>query len=176
MVGIWRTALFGLALAQALALALAQALALALALACSSGGPAQVEPNPVRRALESDLAGLDLKAPLELRYNPAPCDCPPFELHAGRRWVRAELGAAEPDKLARWIAWLAQTPLDALPVAVQVRGKPDRDVVRTAQGSYAVRLEVLEIVAPSLPGELAPPDTEVQPPLPETGLVPAPDP
>lgn len=33
--------------------------------------------------------------PASLRYNPIDCDCPPFEVRAGERWVRVALPESE---------------------------------------------------------------------------------
>jgi hypothetical protein len=129
----------------------ALALLLALASACSGETVARIEPNPVRRGIETGLHALDTKAILPLRFNPAPCNCPAFELHLGEQWVRAELSASDTDRWSAWTGWLAATPPELLPVEVQLRGRVDRDVQRTAQGAYAVRVEILEIVGPLPP-------------------------
>ena len=148
------------------------ALLLWLPVAACSGSPAKVEANPVRRQLEDALAALDSNAPLPLRFNPAPCDCPVFELRLGERWLRADLEAGDGERLAAWIAWLGQTPPEALPVGVQVRGRPERELLRTAQGAYAARIEVAEIVEPLPPPE----PTEVEPPNGEPGFPPPAEP
>lgn len=119
--------------------------------ACSAETVARVEPNPVRRGFESRLQALDTKAVLPLRFNPAPCNCPAFELRLGERWLRADLTSNDPDRWTAWIGWLAAMPPEVLPLPVEVHGRVDRDLQRTAQGAYAVRVEVTEIVAPLPP-------------------------
>jgi hypothetical protein len=135
------------------------ALLLTLACACSGETVARIEPNPVRRGIETHLQTLDTTTLLPLRFNPAPCNCPAFELHLGEQWVRAELSASDADRWTAWTGWLAATPPELLPVEVQLRGRVDRDLQRTAQGAYAVRVEIIEIVGP-----LPPPSPEVVPP------------
>jgi len=117
---------------------------------CSSESIARV-PNPVRHAFEQGLRTVDANIPLELRFNPAPCNCPAFELQLADRWLRAELTANDLDRLNAWTNALAATPPEALPIAVTVRGKIDRDLQRTAQGAYAVRIDVTEILSPAPP-------------------------
>jgi hypothetical protein len=143
-------------------------LLLLFCVACAAETAVRVEPNPVRQAWEQRLGKLDRLAPLDLRFNPAPCNCPPFELRLDDRWLRAELASSDSDRLATWLAFLTALPEEAGPAVVQVRGRVDRDVVRTAQGDYAVRVEVTEIVAP-----LPPP---VEPIAPEAEARPAPAP
>ena len=146
MSGAWRAAIAALCLC-----------------ACGSATLAPNEPNPLRRTLERDLAKIDVKEPLELRYNPAPCNCPAFEVHIGERWLRAEISRVEGDVVSVWLAWLAQTPIEALPVPVSLLGKIDRELLRTAQGSYAVRVDVREILTPKAPSMTETPEAAPQP-------------
>ncbi len=119
--------------------------------ACSGETVARVQPNPVRHDYEQRLLAVDTKVPLTLRFNPAPCNCPAFELQLGERWLRAELTASDLDRLNAWMTWLAATPPEALPVAVTIMGRIDRELQRTAQGAYAVRIDVAEILTPEPP-------------------------
>jgi hypothetical protein len=121
-----------------------------VAMACSAT-PVQ-QANPLRRELEQALA-IATKQPLEVRWNPAPCPCPPFELRLGERWLRAELTAAtvDPEAFATWLRWLNGTAPEALPVAVEVEGRVDNELVRAVQGGYAVRIEVSAVQMPAVP-------------------------
>lgn len=113
------------------------------------GAPETTEPeNPTRAALETAIAELDPQVLLHVRYNPAACACPPVEVRVGAQWLRAELtgGAADP-----WLASLVKTSPENLPVPLQILGRIERDVLRTAQGSYAVRVEVLKMPASAAP-------------------------
>ena len=130
--------------------------------ACGSAAIAPDEPNPLRHALEHDLAAIDRSLPLNLRFNPAPCNCPVFELQVGQRWVRAELTRSEGDAVSTWLSWLSASPIEALPVAVSLRGRVEREVLRSAQGAYAVRIDVSEILGPKPAADPAP----ITPPLP----------
>ena len=118
-------------------------LACALA-ACGAAEPVASE-NPLRAALEESIAGLEAQQPLVLRYNTAACACPPAELRLGGQWLRAELtGGAV---VQTWLAAAARTPPERLPVPLQAIGRVDPEVLRTPQGSYAVRIDVAKILA-----------------------------
>lgn len=129
---------------------------------CGATSDARAQPNPVRVQLERDLAAARQQQTVVVRYNPAPCGCPPFELHVGESWLRVEIYGPEPDKLAAWQNFLASMPVDALPIPVQVQGRPDREVLRTTTGSYASRLQVTAIVAPLAPEPSPPADKPPQ--------------
>lgn len=116
---------------------------------CSSADV--VEPNAVRREIQASISSIDQSKSLDLRYNPVSCNCPPFELRLGQHWLRAELAGTESEKYAPWLAWLNLTPLEALPTAVKAKGNVERELLRTAQGNYAVRIEISEIESPKLP-------------------------
>lgn len=121
------------------------ALAFLTVTACSAAESSAPD-NPLRAALEQSIAGLDTQQPLVLRYNPASCACPPAEIRLGGQWLRAELLGDV--AVQAWLAGLARTPLDNLPVALRVLGRVERDVLRTPQGNYAVRIEVTKPLTP----------------------------
>lgn len=112
-----------------------------------------VSENPLRVSLEQSIAGLDAQQPLNLRFNPAACACPPAEVRLGGQWLRAELTGDS--GVQTWLTMLARTPPDSLPVPLEVQGRVERDVLRTASGNYAVRIEVGKILRP-LPAGPAP--------------------
>ncbi|MSP90961.1 MAG: hypothetical protein EXR79_04025 [Myxococcales bacterium] len=124
---------------------------------------ARADPQAVRHALEAALRRLDANDPLRLRYNPAPCDCPPFELLTEEGWVRAEL-SGDADRLAVWTAHVAHLAGSG-PLRSEVRGKVERELLRTVQGAYAVRIDVKEPLTPPLPAPPAeaPPADEPAP-------------
>ena len=128
------------------------------ALACSGTPVAadgvRADPQAVRHALEAALARLDPAEPLRLRYNPAPCDCPPFELWTDAGWVRAELGG-DAERLALWTAHVAHLAGTG-PLRAELRGKLDKEPLRTLAGAYGVRIDVKDWVAPPLPAPPAP--------------------
>ncbi|MBM4342291.1 MAG: hypothetical protein FJ100_02815 [Deltaproteobacteria bacterium] len=135
-----------------------------LGLVASACGPLQgpaVVANPVRHSLDQQVA-LARKQPLQLRFNPALCNCPPFEVRVGERWWRAELSSPDAEALAAWIDYLAAAAGDVLPVAVAVEGALERDILRTSTGAYALRVDVVRIVEPLPP----PPPPVVPPPEP----------
>ena len=140
---------------------------LLVAVACSGpatgGQPAPV--NPVRLLLEKQIAGLAADGPLQLRYNPATCDCPVFELRLESSWIRAHWrnqAAAEFEPVVRSLIALAA---DRWPVPLSLKGQVDPEVLRTPVGQYAVQFtasEVIQAPPPAPPAAVAPP-----PPLPK---------
>lgn len=117
--------------------------------------PRQLQALSVRQQLAQQV-DLARKAPLVLRWNPAPCDCPPFEAQLSGGWIRAELRGGDLEKLQQWTAFLASLPPESLPVAVAARGQLERGVWRLANGNYAARVELAEPLSP-----LAPPTAAV---------------
>jgi hypothetical protein len=83
-------------------------LILLLSMACSIATSCS-QPDKRRELLKATALTLqqsfDSGATL-LRYNPAACDCPPFEAQAGERWIRVLL-PAEPDPESGSAALLA---------------------------------------------------------------------
>jgi hypothetical protein len=118
-----------------------------LAAACAAPPVVRLEPNPERQAWQQRLASRDAAAPLVLRYNPAPCNCPAFELQLAERWLRAELVEADP----AWLAWLAATPPESWPVTVQAGGRVTPQLLRTSGGLYAIRIDKVTVVSPLPP-------------------------
>ncbi len=122
----------------------------ALALGCGPVQAPAVVANPVRHSLDQQLT-LARKQPPQLRFNPALCNCPPFEVRVGERWWRADLTSADPEVLSGWMDYLGSSAGDALPVAVVVEGTLERDIWRTATGAYALKVDVVRIVEPLPP-------------------------
>lgn len=121
--------------------------------ACSGAPPAAAPPpaNPVRLLLQEQIAARPADAPLQLRYNPASCDCPAFELLLAGRWIRADWRNQAAPEFASTARAIAATPADTWPVPLRFKGSIDGDIVRTAQGQYALRFRVTEIMqAPAL--------------------------
>ena len=112
--------------------------------ACGATETAESE-NPLRTSLERAIAALDSQKPLQLRYNPAACACPPMEAEIAGHWLRAELSGAK--SLQPWLAGAARTPPEGLPVQLKVLGRVEPELFRTVAGSYAVRVDVASIVA-----------------------------
>ncbi|MSQ84695.1 MAG: hypothetical protein EXR77_17790 [Myxococcales bacterium] len=136
-------------------------LALGLPCACGPANAPAVVANPVRQSLAEQVL-LARKLPLQLRFNPAQCPCPPFEIRVGQRWWRVELSANDNDALANWLEFLGQSAAETLPIAVQIDGVLEREIVRTPAGAYALKVDVAKIVEPLPP----PPPPVVAPPLP----------
>lgn len=122
--------------------------------ACAAPQTPQAPLQPERLAWQSRLAALDPTAPLVLRYNPADCNCPVFELAVGDRWLRADVAADE--ALQPWLAWLAGAAPETWPIAVQATGRVGRTLLRTEAGAYGVRVDRLQVIAPLAP--VAPPE------------------
>ena len=122
--------------------------------------------NPLRAAIEDDIAALDDERPLPARYNPAACACPPLELRIGARWLRAAwVSSDRAEELARTLDVLAAEPRGRWPLPLVARGKVDSSARRTAQGEYAVLIDLsaLERVGPSR--DVLPTPPRAAPPL-----------
>lgn len=108
--------------------ALLQAAA-ALLSGCASAPPDQPGSEGSLDALALALAAERPDELLVLRYNPVECDCPPWELQVGARWVRASVhGSSDEGESAFG--------------AIEARGR--RDLARGTDAVYRVRGEVAE--------------------------------
>ena len=72
----------------------------ALALSACGGGASLVTEPASRRVARAVDRGASSASAVDgfsalLRYNPAPCDCPDWELKAGSRWVRCAIELPE---------------------------------------------------------------------------------
>ncbi len=126
------------------ALLLAAALAL---VGCSASAPERPAPQQrsVRAGLLSAIDALDPAQPLAVRYNPAPCACPPFEVALGHRWVRARWPSLRDERWRSLSVRLAATSASDWPVSLTVVGRVERELRRTRGGVYAVTLDVAEV-------------------------------
>ena len=124
---------------------------MALVAACSAPATPEADPNPVRSQLTIAINTLPSDTPLQLRYNPAACDCPQYELRLAKRWVRAEWTNADAPAFAIRVAALQKSAPDAWPVAMLVSGKVSGEVRRTTTGLYTVSVEVAEIIGREKP-------------------------
>lgn len=135
-------------------------------LGCSTTGrtatPVRSSPQDEARALAQSLTRL----PFVLRYNPAPCVCPAFEVRTTGPWLRTELDVTGLPDGPAWLDALAQVPLERLPVPVDVAAEPDGELYRTWSGTWSTRLVVQAIRGP-LVGSM---------PVPAPAPVPAPTP
>ncbi len=116
--------------------------------ACGSAAPAPASAHHARDRILSAVEALDSAVPLRLRYNPAPCACPAFEVDLGGRWVRASWPAARQPPWTELAQRLAATSAQQWPVSLRVMGRIDREVQRTRAGGYAVSIEVTELLTP----------------------------
>lgn len=111
-------------------------LAIALTTACTSGAPPTVAAAVDRAQLyvasasESAWQAVEADAPyrLSVRYNPAPCECPDFEVHYLGSWHRVVLSGS-----TATIQALRDALANARPATVQtnVLGAPTASVQRT---------------------------------------------
>lgn len=125
------------------------ALLCVVVLGCSAGDVREPTPPPgplpypdeLRQAAEVTAQ----QAALVVRYNPAQCACPPFELQVGPRWVRVELeGEKDPATPASALLARARTDLDQRRVPhYSVKGELDPKPRKCAQGAYCLTLSVL---------------------------------
>lgn len=128
---------------------------LAVLAACAAPQTPLAPLQPERQAWQARLSALDPTAPLVLRYNPADCNCPAFELALGEHWLRAEVAADE--TLQPWLAWLASAAPETWPIPVQATGRVGRTLLRTETGAYGVRIDRLQVIAPIAPVTLPAP-------------------
>lgn len=112
---------------------------LGLLVSCSAGEVADLD-NPTRARLELALRSHTAAGPLEARYNPTTCVCPPLEVLVDGVWLRSEL-TGDPEGFKAPMTLLARVPLEELPVAVGLEGRLDPTLQRTVGGTYAVRVE-----------------------------------
>ncbi len=118
-------------------------------LACGGAEVAEpAPPNPVRAKLERDLASLDTKQPLRLRYNPGSCDCPPYEAEIAGVWVRADWSNAGQTDFVALVEALHKTAPEHWPLIMKLEARIDGEALRTAQGLYSVRFEAAKLVKP----------------------------
>ncbi len=132
---------------------------LALALpGCAAPPRAVVAAATATDDVEAAIAALPSPATLQLRYNPAPCDCPAVEVQLASRWLRAELvGGGEP--LAALLTALATRPSQQWPIPFSISGSVERELRRSRMGLTMVRVEVGDIVAQPAGAEAAAPAT-----------------
>lgn len=122
---------------------------------CGTAPRVAAPANPRRARLEAALAALPTDAPIALRYNPAPCDCPAFELPIDGGWLRVELVASgNVPEFPRLLDWLGAQPPERWPIGLSLRGAVERELLRTTSGTYAARLDVTAVLGP--PEAIAP--------------------
>ena len=112
-------------------LRLIAALAAGVLIGCASGHRAvsPPAPTPTEKLAEALGAAAEMGTHV-LRYNPAACACPRWEVRVGARWVRVDLRqeeGAEPG------------PVDALNTSAQRRAEEAGARAFVAQGSLGVR-------------------------------------
>lgn len=145
-------------------------LALLLLAGCASAPPATVAPPPLT-AVEVTGAMLSAAAEspwFEVRYNPCPCDCPPFEVRLGNQWLRAALRPADDEPPTSELVAAAAEDLAAGRVSrYALIGSIDDTVRRCATNALVVRLDATawsREIPPPLPGPPAPDiDADVSP-------------
>ena len=114
--------------------------------ACSAAGPRPPSTHSARDRIVAAVDARDSELPLQLRYNPAPCACPAFEVRLARRWVRANWPGVRTAAWAKLAQRLSATSAPQWPIVLRVRGRIDREVRRTRAGGYAVTIDVAELL------------------------------
>ena len=161
------------------------ALALALAVAwglTACGGASATRRGPLtypERVAARAQAASELRV-FQVRHNPTPCACPPWELLLGGHWQRADLtsnGGDEEDPVATMLAQAQDSPTRRW----VVQGELDDDVSQCARGAQVVALRVTALGAPdqgtdgALPGGAGGAPTQPAPASPpEPSAAPAP--
>ena len=134
---------------------------------CSAPAPPpQAKPtNPTRTHIELAIKTLKPDASLPVRYNPAACDCPPFELRLSSGWIRAGWTNINAQENRALRVQLKATQPAQWPVNLLLKGSVDNEVMRTSQGQYAVRITSTAVVneAPKPQPGAAPPPAQAAP-------------
>jgi hypothetical protein len=90
-------------------------IALTLLVGCATTSPDEPAPAPPAPTYEEEITRASQAVAEKnkvLRYNPVKCNCPPFEVHLGPRWVRVVLeNLASPDSVAAGLLKTAQRDL-----------------------------------------------------------------
>ncbi len=114
-------------------------------LSCSSSSTPSLVALERQRVLElSRRAAGDppaQDAPLAVRWNPAPCDCPPFEVQVDGEWLRAEVKPTTPEAEAVLAPYVAHPEAPAWQWSAAGRVKPDK-AVKSGMGQAALSVEV----------------------------------
>lgn len=82
-----------------------------------------------------------VEGPLRVRWNPAPCECPAFEVLVDGEWVRAEVKASTPDAEAVLAPYEAHPDAPLWEWAARGRVKPGK-AVSSGLGQSALAVEV----------------------------------
>ena len=107
--------------------------------ACSppAAVPTKTPPSGLEEAIEQDLARSGDEGRYVLRHNPVVCNCPPFELELGARWVRVALSDATlvGSPAARLQAQAKADTTEGLLKSYPVDGTLSSDLLRCGQGA-----------------------------------------
>jgi hypothetical protein len=126
--------------------------------------------NPARTRIEVGIKTVNAGGDLAVRYNPAACDCPPFELRLASGWIRASWSNIDAPQNRALSAQLKTTRPEQWPVNLVLKGRVDSEVMRTSQGQYAVQLTSTAVVGElAKPRPVAAPQPKPTPPPPPPG-------
>lgn len=107
--------------------------------ACSppAAVPTKTPHSGLEEAIEQDLARSGDEGRYVLRHNPVVCNCPPFELELGARWVRVALTDAMlvGSPAARLQAQATVDTTNGLLTSYPVQGTLSTDISRCGQGA-----------------------------------------
>jgi hypothetical protein len=139
----------------------------ALIAGCASNGAAVGPAPPPLTPVEELRAVLEAASSslwYELRYNPVPCDCPPYELRLGDSWVRVALRPPFEEEQGPTAALLARSSADLADERLAhyaVFGGLDDGVQRCETNALVARLDVAswsdQVPPPLPPAEEEPP-------------------
>jgi len=119
--------------------------ATAFVLSCGSADTPSLVALERQRVLElSNRANDDpaaVEGPLRVRWNPAPCECPAYEVLVDGEWVRAEVKASSAEAEAVLAPYEAQPDAPLWEWAARGRVKPGK-AVSAGKGQAALVVEV----------------------------------
>jgi hypothetical protein len=131
----------------------------AAALVACAGGPERVDPSadPAHAwavAVRARVAAARDQPSFTLRYNPAACDCPPFEVRLDGIWHRVLFAGAGPEDAAMQALDAAVRDARARRVNAtwQIQGSLDDSLTTCARGTLVVALSPSAFGAPPPPG------------------------
>ncbi|HAN30808.1 MAG TPA: hypothetical protein DCQ06_04355 [Myxococcales bacterium] len=123
-----------------------------LALSCAS--PQTSRQPTLQDKLQEELVAVAAQTELQLRYNPAQCDCPSFELKLNKRWLRTNWLDWQNATWAQLRQILSGLNVDKLPPRLRVKGNIVLDSLhQDTRGLFQVDVEVLEVLSPDKDAE-----------------------
>ena len=122
--------------------------AAALSLLACGGAKPKTSPS-LYDSLRAEVLSVAEAPQLSLRYNPAPCDCPAFELRLPKRWIRASWSDWSGDAWSALRGELSGLSPAQLPRLLHVKGSvAPSSLRRSPRGWFSVTVRVDSVTPP----------------------------